>query len=113
MVPLSYFLAARLLRSRFLLAANDFPALELGNRPPLLDPHLVADRELVLLVMRVILLRPPDGFFHLRVGEAAVDPHHHGLVLLVADHDALQCALRHLLFLALRFSGALLRRWLR
>src|SRR5262245_62200200 len=43
------------------------------------------------------------------MGEAALDAHHHGLVLLVAHHDALERALRHfgLLRLRLRARGAL------
>src|SRR5580658_4582529 len=79
-----------------LFAAHHRPALELGDRPVLLDPDGVADLEFVVLVMRVILLGAPDDLAEDRVGEAALDPHHQSLVLLVADHDALQAALGHL-----------------
>src|SRR6185437_9536901 len=81
-----YWRSSRLLNFLLLLAPDHFPALELGNGPALLDPHDVADAELVLAVMRVVLLRAAHGLLHGRVAEAAVDPHHHRLVLLVADH---------------------------
>src|SRR5262249_40866835 len=68
----------------------------LGNRPAFLDPHRVADGELVLLVVRVVFLRAAHGFLHRRVGETPVDAHDNGLVLLVADDDALERTFRHL-----------------
>src|SRR4051812_41408736 len=80
----------------FLLALDHFPALELRNRPALLDPDDVAHREFVLLVMGVVFLRATHSLLHHRMGEAALDPHHHGLVLLVAHHGAMQRTLRHL-----------------
>src|SRR5882762_479163 len=79
-----------------LLAPDHFPALELGKRPALLDPDEVVHVIFVGLVVGVILLRAPHGLLHDRMGKAALDPHDHGLVLLVAHHDALQRALRHL-----------------
>src|SRR5262249_31824133 len=78
-----------------LLALDDLPALELGDRPVLLNPHDVAYRVFVGLVVGVILLRPPHGLLQHRMGEAPLDADHHGLVLLVAHHGALQRALRH------------------
>src|SRR5215510_987620 len=80
----------------FLVALDHFPALEPRQRPALLDPDDITHRELVLLVMGVVLLRPPNGLLQHRMGEAALDAHHHGLVLLVAHDDALEHALRHL-----------------
>src|SRR5262249_48326575 len=74
---------------RLLLAPHHPPALELGDRPMLLDPHDVAHREFVLLVMGVIVLGTPDRLLQQRVGEATFDAHHHGLFLLVAHHYAL------------------------
>src|SRR6201985_1501666 len=56
------FLVHVLGRSRYLLlllAPDHRPALELRDRAVLLDPHHVADRVLVVLVVRVILLRAP------------------------------------------------------
>src|ERR1700691_4313491 len=67
---------ASLLRRLLLLAAHDRPALELGNRPVLFDPHRVADLEFVLLVVRVIFLRAAHRLFKQRMGEAALDLHH-------------------------------------
>src|SRR5262245_15807595 len=81
-----------------LLALNHFPALELRQRPPLFDPDDVTNRELILLVMSVIFLRATHGLLHDRMGEGTLDAHHHGLVLLVAHHDAMQRTLRHLCF---------------
>src|SRR5579883_730457 len=85
-------------RSRYLLllvAPDHRPALELGDRAVLLDPHDVADRVLVVLVMRVVLLRAAHGLLEHRVREAALDAHHARLRLLVAHHDALELSLRH------------------
>src|SRR5215469_15695318 len=79
-----------------LLALDHFPALELRQRAPLLDPDQVAHRELVLLVVGVVLLRAPHRLLEHRMGKSALDAHDDGLVLLVADHDALERALRHL-----------------
>src|SRR6202030_1362968 len=73
---------------RLLLALDHDPALELGQRPMLLDLHEVADRIFVVLVMRVVFLGAAHRLLHLRMGEAALDPHHHGLGLLVAHHLA-------------------------
>ena len=39
---------------------QNHPALALGDRPAFLDAHDVADLELVGLVMRGVILRPPD-----------------------------------------------------
>src|SRR5262245_56447481 len=84
-----------------LLAPNHFPALELGQRTALLDPHDVVHVILVGLVVGVILLRSPHRLLHDGMGEAALDTDDHGLVLLVAHHDALERALRHLSLLRL------------
>src|ERR1700712_547319 len=78
-----------------LLALDHGPALQLGDRRVLLDPHDVADPVLVGLVVGVILLRPPHGLLHDGMREAALHANHHGLGLLVADDNALQRSLRH------------------
>src|SRR6185312_6353553 len=85
----------RLLHVLLLLAPDHFPALELGKRPALLDPHHVADRVGIGLVVGVILLRAANGLLHGRVREAALHTDDHGLVLFVADDNALQRTLRH------------------
>src|SRR5262245_39306083 len=79
----------------FLVALDHFPALEPRQRPTLLDPDDITHRELILLVMGVVFLRPPNGLLQDWMGEAALDAHHHGLVLLVAHDDALEHTLRH------------------
>src|SRR6202795_1167784 len=91
---------------RFLLLAPDHgPALQLRDRLALLDPHLVARLELVVLVVRVVIFRAANRLLVDRMGEAAVDPHHNRLGLLVADDHALKRTFRHvgplLLFRAL------------
>src|SRR5215813_610820 len=68
--------------------------------------------------MRVVLLRTTNGLFHRWVRETTLNAHNHGLVLLVAYDNAMQCTLRHLeplipsisTWRALRRTGALLRR---
>src|SRR5580704_12734986 len=77
------------------VALDHDPALQLGNRRMLLDLHDIAHRTFVLLVMGVVLLGAAHRLLHHRVREAALDPHHDGLRLLVAHHFALQNALRH------------------
>src|SRR5262249_639490 len=94
--PLSVPGSSRSQHFLLLLALDHFPALELRQWPTLLDPDQIAYPELVLLVVGVVLLRPPYSLLHHRMGEAPLDAHHHGLVLLVAYDDALQRALRHL-----------------
>src|SRR5882724_3131829 len=84
------------LHDLLLVALDHFPALEPRQRPALLDPDDITHRVLVLLIVRVVFLRPPDGLLQDRMGEAALDAHHHGLVLLVAHDDALEHTLRHL-----------------
>src|SRR5580704_11838248 len=75
---------------RLLLAPGHGPALELRDRTMFLDPHDVADRIFILLVVGVIVLAAPNGLLEHRVREAALDADHHRLVLLVAHHDALE-----------------------
>src|SRR5919106_6072814 len=82
---------ARLLRG----LDQDLPALALGDRPALADPHLVADLEPVVLVVGGVLLRPRDVFLIQRMHEPPLDPDDHGLVALVADYGALHDAPRH------------------
>src|ERR1700693_596888 len=77
------------------LALDHRPALEPGYRPVLLDPHDVADREFVLLVVGVIILGAPYRLLEERMGEAALDADNHRLVLLVAYQRALAHAFRH------------------
>src|SRR4029450_3807444 len=98
MTPPSSCCLPRALRSHdlLLLAADDFPPLELGERAPLLDPDEVVHVIFVGFVVGVVFLRTPHGLLHDRVSEAAFHAHHHGLVPLVAHDDALQHALRHL-----------------
>src|SRR5438477_12343489 len=101
-----------------LLALDHFPTLELRERSPLLNPDLVTHRKLVLFVVGMVLFRTTHGLLHDRVSEAAVNPHHDGLVLFVAHHNTFQSALRHLDSLPLRLhcrrtsrlAGTLLRR---
>src|SRR5215468_3876917 len=62
----------------------------------LLDLHDIADRTLVVFIMRVILLGAAHRLLHDRVSKPALDPHYDGLCLLVAHHLTLQYALRHL-----------------
>src|ERR1700757_4715917 len=89
-------LVASAMRSfRLLLAPGNGPALELGNRSMLFDPHHITDREFVLLVVGVVLLRSPHGLLQNRMREATLDTDDDRLVLLVAHDDALQHPLRH------------------
>src|SRR5207249_12073415 len=85
--PSSPLLLARRFRRR-----HDDPALVLRYRLRFLDGDDVADLVLIGLVVGVILLRAADGLLQHRVREAALDADHHRLVVLVADHDALQDA---------------------
>src|SRR5579863_1997441 len=64
------------LRRLLLFAAHHRPAFELGNRAVLLDPYDVADLELVVLVVGVILLGAADRLLENGMGEAALDSHH-------------------------------------
>src|SRR5215475_11074407 len=93
--PSSFFPRASRSHDLLLLAPYHFPPRELGDRTALLDPDDVVDVILVGLVVGVVLLGASHGLLHDRMGKAALDPNDHGLVLLVADHDALECALRH------------------
>src|SRR3984957_269495 len=77
-----------------LLALDHFPPLELRQRTALLDLDEVAHRELVLLVVGVVLLRAAHRLLEHGMGVAALDLHDDGLVLLVADDDAMERALR-------------------
>src|SRR6476659_182298 len=88
--------SSRSLNFLLLLAPDHGPALELGNRPTLLDPHQIANRVRVGFVVRVVLLRAADRLLHRRVRETPIDTHDNGLVLLVADNNALERTLRHL-----------------
>src|SRR6266852_2689366 len=78
-----------------LLALDHFPAFELGEWTALLDPDDIAYMVLIGLVMGVVLFRAAHGLLHDRMGKSALDAHDHGLILLVADNNALQRALRH------------------
>src|SRR6266516_2549896 len=111
MTPSSSSQFPRTLRSHNLLflALDYFPPLELGERATLLNPHDVAHVVLVGFIVGIIFLRAPHRLFHDWMREAALDAHHHGLVLLTADHDALERAPRHVCSLrcGLRAHGAL------
>src|SRR4026207_2241117 len=88
--------SSRSLNFLLLLAPDHGPALELGNRPTLLDPHQIANRVGGGVVVRVVLLRAADRLLHRRVRETPIDAHDNGFVLLVADNNALERTLRHL-----------------
>src|SRR5579863_4046677 len=62
----------------FLLAADHRPAFKLGDGPVFFNPHHVADLELVVLVVRVVFLRPAHRLLEQRVGVTALDAHHQG-----------------------------------
>src|SRR6202165_1071649 len=79
-----------------LFALGHFPALQLRQRAPLLAADEIAHREFVLLVVGVVFFRASHRFLEHRMRVAALDLHDDGLVLLVADHDAMERALRHL-----------------
>src|SRR5689334_5600814 len=82
---------------RFLVFAPDHgPALQLRDWLALLDPHHVARLEFVLLVVRVVVLGAADRLLVDRMGEAAIDAHHHRLGLLVADDHTLKATFRHI-----------------
>src|SRR5512143_393571 len=76
-------------------ALERFPSLELGKRTALADAHDIACLVFAILAVGVICVRTAHGLAHDRMGEATLDLHHHGLRILVADHDALQHALWH------------------
>src|ERR1700674_3099671 len=78
-----------------LFAPDHGPALQLRDRLALLDPHHVARLALVVLVVRVVVFRAADRLLVDRMGEAAIDPHHDRLGLLVADDHALQRTFWH------------------
>src|SRR5882757_4647378 len=102
---------ARLTSGRLLLFAPDHgPALQLGDRLALLDPHHVARLEFVVLVVRVVVLRLADRLLVDRMGEAAIDAHHHRLGLLVAHDHALKGTFRHIRPLTSSWRAAA-RRW--
>src|SRR5215510_9838576 len=88
--------SSRSLNFLLLLAPDHGPALELGNRPAFLNPHQIANRVRVGLIVRVVLLGTPDGLLHRRVRKTPIDAHDNGLILLVADDNALERTLRHL-----------------
>src|SRR5690606_21163807 len=65
---------------------DDAPALQLGQRPRLHDPHHVPLARRVLLVVRVVLLRTRDLLAVKGVRHATLDGDHHRLLHLGADH---------------------------
>src|SRR5690606_24312439 len=68
---------------------DDPPALGGGQRPRLHQEHTVADAAGIVLVVRLVLGRPPDDLAVEGVLDPVLDGDHHGLVHLVADDDAL------------------------
>src|SRR5690348_2035276 len=68
---------------------HDAPALGRRQRTGLHDQDAVADAAGVLLVVRLELRRTPHDLAVQRVLHAVLDGHDHGLVHLVADHEAL------------------------
>src|SRR5882762_9212569 len=100
-----------MISGRFLLVAPDHgPALQLRDRLAFLDPHLVARLELVVLVVRMVVFRTADRLLVDRMGEAAVDAHHHRLGLLVAHDHTLEGTFRHIRPLTSSWRAAA-RRW--
>src|ERR1700730_15172293 len=94
--PEVWFGDAELTSGSFGLFAPDHgPALQLRDRLAFLDPHHIARLELVVLVVRMIVFRAADRLLVDRMGEAAIDAHHHRLGLLVADDHALKGTFRH------------------
>src|SRR5258707_13649473 len=67
-------------------AADDFPALQLGNRLALADAHEVADLVGLGFVVGVIFLRPPHSLSHHRMDEAALHLAHYGLGVRIAHN---------------------------
>ena len=70
------------------LIAQRFPGVKVTGAD-------IADVMLVTLVVSVVFFGASHGLLHDRMGEAALDPHDHGLILLVAYHNALQRSLWH------------------
>src|SRR5687767_6030546 len=68
---------------------HDAPALRGGQRAGLHHEDPVADAALVLLVMRLELARAAQDLAVQGVLDPVLDGHDHGLVHLVADHQAL------------------------
>src|SRR5215218_1334909 len=75
---------------------DEHPGLEFGERLGLFNEDRVAHLGCVVFVVCVVVLRLTHGLLHDRVRETAFHLHNDRLVLLVADNDALQNALRHL-----------------
>src|SRR5690606_11263555 len=65
------------------------PTLGGRQRPGLHEDHPVADAALVVLVVRLQLAGAAHDLAVQRVLDPVLDLDHHGLVHLVADHDAL------------------------
>src|SRR5690606_6863121 len=65
---------------------DDAPALQLGQRPRLHDPHHIPLARRVLLVVRVVLRRTPDLLAVQAVWHATLHGDHHRLLHLVAYH---------------------------
>src|SRR5690348_1516796 len=68
---------------------DEAPALRLGKRPGLDDPHDVALVCLVALVVGVQGPRPADHLFVAPVAPDDVDPHSYRLLPFAGDDDAL------------------------
>src|SRR5271155_1156184 len=88
------------------------PPLQLRDRLRLFDRHRVADLVGLRLGVRVIVLRAAHRLLQQRMRETALDLDDQGLLLLVADDDALEDSLRHGLVLSLcSWRRASARRW--
>src|SRR5215813_12927727 len=74
---------------------DDLPALALGDRPALANPHGLADLVGVRLVVRGIFLRATHELLVDRMHDAALDLDDDGLVHLVAHDHALKYTLGH------------------
>ena len=60
-----------------------------------LQGGVVSDKQAKTVVVRVVVFRAADRLLVDRMGEAAIDPHHDRLGLLVADDHALQRTFWH------------------
>src|SRR5476649_1454825 len=72
------------------------PSLGFRLRRALDDAGVVAGLVDVALVVGVILLGPAHGLLQHRMQEGPFDLHHHGLVALIGDDNALENSFRHL-----------------
>src|SRR6185437_9557751 len=85
----------RFLALRWAFAAENDPALGLGARAALLDPHRIAGLVRIGLVMRGVFLRARDELLVDGMHHAPLDEDRNGLVGLVGYNHAREDTLRH------------------